>query len=75
MWIERDPRARLSPERWAARAIAMYQQFKADRIICEQNYGGAMVEHTVRMVDPRVGEDDPGIQGQGGSRRAGLCLV
>ncbi len=49
-YILADVSARLSPERWAARAVAMFNQFKADRIICEQNYGGAMVESTIRMV-------------------------
>ncbi len=49
-YILADVSARLSPERWAARAVALYQQFNADRIICEQNYGCAMVENTIRMV-------------------------
>ncbi len=49
-YVLADVSARLSPERWAARAVALYQQFNADRIICEQNYGGAMVENTIRMV-------------------------
>ncbi len=49
-YVLADVSARLSPERWAARAVAMYEQFKADRIVCEQNYGGQMVESTIRMV-------------------------
>jgi phage terminase large subunit-like protein len=28
--------------------------FKADRIIAERNFGGAMVEHVIRTVDPNV---------------------
>jgi phage terminase large subunit-like protein len=49
-YVLQDASARLSPERWAARAIDLYEAYRADRIVCEQNFGGAMVEATIRMV-------------------------
>jgi predicted phage terminase large subunit-like protein len=41
---------RLSPHGWAKRALDLYDQFKADRIIAERNNGGEMVEETLRNV-------------------------
>jgi phage terminase large subunit-like protein len=45
---------RFSPERWARRAVEAYHGWRADRIVAEQNYGGAMVESTIKSVDPLV---------------------
>jgi phage terminase large subunit-like protein len=44
----------MSPDGWGRRAVAAYHEFKADRIVAERNYGGAMVEHVIRSVDPRA---------------------
>jgi predicted phage terminase large subunit-like protein len=41
---------RLSPAGWTKRAIDLYRQYQADRIIAERNQGGEMVEHTIRSV-------------------------
>jgi len=38
-------------EQWAARAIALYGRFQADRVIGEVNNGGDLVEATLRAVD------------------------
>jgi Terminase RNaseH-like domain len=40
------------PTEWARRAVALYQDLQADRIVAETNYGGAMVESVIRAVDP-----------------------
>ena len=40
---------RLSPAGWARRALSLFDQYQADRIIAERNNGGEMVEHTIRM--------------------------
>lgn len=40
----------LSPAGWARRAIDCYDHFKADRIVAERNFGGAMVESTIRTA-------------------------
>jgi predicted phage terminase large subunit-like protein len=43
---------RLSPDGWARRALDLYDQYQADRIIAERNNGGEMVEATLRNVRP-----------------------
>lgn len=49
-----DLSGKYSPERWARRAIDAFRMHRADRILCEQNFGGAMVESTLRAVDSSV---------------------
>jgi phage terminase large subunit-like protein len=49
-YVLADASARLSPERWARRGVDLYEQYRADKIIAEQNFGGAMVENTIKMV-------------------------
>jgi Terminase RNaseH-like domain len=49
-----DHSGRYSPETWASKAVALYRQFKADRIVAEANFGGQMVESTIRVVGPNV---------------------
>lgn len=49
-----DRSCKLSPDGWARRAIAAYYEFGGDRVVAERNFGGAMVEFTVRTVDPNV---------------------
>ena len=46
--------AGLSPDAWARRAVTAYYDYEADRIVAERNYGGDMVEATVKVVDPLV---------------------
>ena len=41
-----------APEQWAARAIDLMHELKADRIVAEPNYGGEMVQAVLRQVDP-----------------------
>lgn len=50
-YVLADHSGRYSPETWGSKAVALYRQFKADRIIAEANFGGAMVESTIRVVD------------------------
>jgi phage terminase large subunit-like protein len=54
LYILADRSCSLSPHGWASRAVAAYHEFSADRIIAERNYGGDMVESTIRQVDQRV---------------------
>ncbi len=49
-----DRTCKLSPDGWGRRAVEAYREFKADRIVAERNYGGAMVEHVIRSIDPNV---------------------
>lgn len=53
-YVLADRTCKLSPDGWGRRAIAAYREFKADRIIAERNFGGAMVEHVIRTVDKAV---------------------
>ncbi len=43
-----------TPARWAARAVAAYDEFQADRIVAEINQGGDLVEGTIRQVAPEA---------------------
>lgn len=42
------------PDKWAKEAIAAYHTFEADRIFAEKNFGGEMVEATLRTVDRSI---------------------
>jgi phage terminase large subunit-like protein len=50
-YVLSDLSGRFSPDGWARRAVTAYQGFRADRIVAEANFGGAMVEATIRSVD------------------------
>jgi predicted phage terminase large subunit-like protein len=49
-----DLSGRYPPEEWARRAIQAYRMYSADRIVAEINNGGALVESTLRAVDPNI---------------------
>jgi phage terminase large subunit-like protein len=53
-YVTRDASGRCSPADWGRRAVDAYRDARADRIVCEINYGGAMVEATIRAVDANV---------------------
>jgi phage terminase large subunit-like protein len=53
-YILSDASGQLAPPDWARRAIALYHDLRADRVVAEVNYGGQMVEATLRMMDPGV---------------------
>lgn len=53
-YVLADRTCKLSPDGWGRRAVAAYHEFGADRIVAERNFGGAMVEHVIRTVDPKV---------------------
>ena len=42
-----DYTERLSPQGWASKAIFLYHQYNADRIVAEVNQGGDMVKQTI----------------------------
>jgi hypothetical protein len=46
------------PKDWATMAIRTYYAYRADRIIAERNFGGDMVEETLRNVDESVSYHD-----------------
>lgn len=53
-YVLADRTCRLSPDGWAKRAVAAYEEFGADRIVAETNNGGDLVERVVRTVSPHV---------------------
>lgn len=42
------------PAEWGRAVAQAYHDFKADRIVAEANFGGAMVESTIRAVDSNL---------------------
>ena len=51
-YVLADRTCRLSPEGWGLRAIEAFDEFGADRIVAEKNYGGDMVRFTIHTVRP-----------------------
>ena len=49
-YVLADGSARLSPDGWARRAIAMFDRYRADRIIGERNNGGDLVGATLKTA-------------------------
>lgn len=47
-YVLEDESGKYRPEEWARRAIGLYDEYGADRIVAEVNQGGDMVEHTLR---------------------------
>lgn len=47
-YVLRDLSKHYSPEGWARAALTLYDELRADRIVAEKNFGGAMVESTIR---------------------------
>jgi phage terminase large subunit-like protein len=45
---------RLSPQGWASKAIQLYHQYQADRIVAEVNQGGDMVRTTIHGEDATI---------------------
>jgi phage terminase large subunit-like protein len=53
-YVLADKSCKLSPDGWGRVAVKAYHDFKADRIVAERNYGGAMVQHVIRTVNENV---------------------
>lgn len=53
-YVLEDGSARLSPGGWGAEVVRLFHKHGADCIVAEVNYGGAMVESTIRNVDKNV---------------------
>lgn len=46
-YVIKDRTASLSPAGWGRRTVESYDEFSADRVVAESNFGGAMVEATI----------------------------
>ncbi|MFC6487350.1 DNA-packaging protein [Nitratireductor sp. GCM10026969] len=53
-YILADRTCKLSPDGWGRRGVNAFHEFKADRIVAERNFGGAMVEHVIMTIDKKV---------------------
>lgn len=53
-YVLADRSCKLSPQGWASRAVGAYDEFNADKIVAERNYGGDMVEAVIKQVDRTV---------------------
>ena len=51
IYILADSTTNGSPAEWAGASIALYEKLKADILVAEKNFGGAMVKHTIRSID------------------------
>ncbi|MGA2717123.1 MAG: hypothetical protein ABSG41_28910 [Bryobacteraceae bacterium] len=48
--ILEDGTGRYSPDEWANKTLELFDRWKADKIVAERNFGGAMVEWTIRTA-------------------------
>ena len=53
-YVLQDASGRYSPDAWARKAIAAFDEWSADRVIGEVNNGGELIEHTLRTVRPNI---------------------
>jgi predicted phage terminase large subunit-like protein len=51
-YVLEDLTCNLPPAAWARRAIDAFHRHRADRIVAEGNFGGAMVEAVLQTADP-----------------------
>jgi phage terminase large subunit-like protein len=49
-----DGTLRGGPDEWGKRVAALYKKWRADSVVAEINYGGAMVVSTIKIVDPAI---------------------
>jgi hypothetical protein len=53
-WILDDYSCHGSPAEWASEVRNAYERYSADVVVAEKNYGGDMVEHTIRTACQNV---------------------
>lgn len=49
-YVLEDASVQGTPEAWAKMVATMYDNWDADLVVAEKNYGGEMVEHTIRTA-------------------------
>lgn len=49
-----DASGHYTPNGWATKAVGLAEKWGAERIVAERNYGGQMVEHTIKGVDKDI---------------------
>lgn len=53
-YVFRDVSDRYTPNEWGLRAVNLYTNYQADRVVGEKNQGGEMVAYVLKTVDPTV---------------------
>jgi len=53
-YVLADYTGRYTPQQWAARAVSLFEEYQADRIVAERNQGGDMVRHTLQTESETV---------------------
>jgi len=53
-YVLEDVTGRYTPNEWGALAIDRYKHWQADRVVCEVNQGGDMVETILRNIDNSI---------------------
>ncbi len=53
-YVIEDRTIKGTPNEWGSAAVQLYHKYKANSIVVETNYGGDMVEHTIKTIDPNV---------------------
>ena len=53
-YVLEDSSGRFSADAWARKAVDLYYEYSADRIVAETNNGGDLVERLIRSVDNQV---------------------
>lgn len=53
-FVLRDDSGHYTPNDWGGRAVYAYHTLNADRIVAEANFGGQMVENTIKTIDRSV---------------------
>ena len=58
-WVLADHSGRMSPHEWASKGIDLFREFRADCVVAERNFGGAMVEATIQQAIETVRQVHP----------------
>ncbi len=53
-YVMKDLSGRWTATQWARKAVKVFRETGADRIVAEVNNGGDLVESTIRIIDPNV---------------------
>lgn len=53
-YVLADRSCKLTPQGWASRAVGAFNEFNADKLVAEKNYGGDMVQAIIKTIDPNI---------------------
>ena len=55
-YVLADRSGGMSAAQWGAAVVNAYDEFKADRVVAEKNFGGDMVPHTIELANKESGQ-------------------